>query len=188
MIPRVLLYWTASLLLFQTAFSQKIIVNGRESNGKLSWEDYTGKPDKSSPFYACTANNINYNYDSVEIFGDSVIIKGNQVILELDPIKSWINIEMANNKKANAELLIHEQGHFNLGILCMNEILTKYKNSIFQKSNFNNLLQTMFSETLSKYMELGVKYDKETDNSKNKEQQLKWNAFFETELAKKPDN
>ena len=46
----------------------------------------------------------------------------------------------------------------------------------------------MFSETLSKYMELSVKYDKETDNSKNKEQQLKWNAFFETELAKKPDN
>src|SRR5438045_2919402 len=147
MIPRILLYWIVSLLFFQTAFSQKIIVNGQESNGKLSWQDFTGKPDKSSPFYACTSNWINYKYDSVLIFGDSVIIKGYQVILELDPIKSWINIEKVNNKKANTELLIHEQGHFNLGILCMNEILTKYKNSRFQKSNFNNLLQTIFSET-----------------------------------------
>ena len=112
MIPRVLLYWIVSLLFFQTAFSQKIIVNGQESNGKLSWQDFTGKPDKSSPFYACTANNINYKYDSAWIFGDSVIIKGYQVILELDSMRSWINIEKANNKKANAELLIHEQGHF----------------------------------------------------------------------------
>jgi hypothetical protein len=111
--------------------------------------------------------------------GDSAIINCYQIILELNPKTSWVKKALATD-----ELLVHEQGHFNIGILSMKEILFKYRTTKFTKSNFNEVLKNLFLDTQKKYNDLGIKYDNETDHSKNKEQQLKWNKFFETEFTK----
>jgi hypothetical protein len=88
----------------------------------------------------------------------------------------------AKKDKVNNELLKHEQGHFDIGILCMREILSIYKQSKFTKANFSSLLQSIITDTSKKYNEMGLRYDTETRHSANKEHQEKWNTFFEEKL------
>ena len=164
---------TVTILVTVVCYSQKIFIGGRESNGKLTWPDFTGKIDKSSPMNAYTYYNFSTRFSNVQFLGDSALIQGFEVKLELDQSKSWAKPDRLSDK-----LLEHEQGHFNLGILCMKEVLEKFKQTRFTKSNFNTELRNMINEVSKKYNDLGIKYDNETDHSKNLEQQTRWNNFF----------
>ena len=167
------LFSTILTIIASTAFSQVVIINGKEENRNLVWADFTGKPDKSEPHFAYTYWNISYKMDNVRESGDSVILDNFRVIVELDPKKSW-----AKKDNLTDELLVHEQGHFDLGILCMNEIAALAKQTKLQKHNFSYTIQNIMGKTISKYSALMSKYDFETNHSKNKEQQKKWNQFF----------
>lgn len=161
------------------SYSQKIIVNGEESKGKLTWDDFTGKVNKDVEFNAFTSYKFHTKVGGIKFVGDSAIIDGFDIILYFDHKNSWVK-----KGKTTDELLMHEQGHFNLGILCIREIRRKFKEAKFTKNNYNSLLQSMVSESSKKYHEMGLTYDKETDHSKNAEQQTKWNNFFSGELEK----
>src|SRR5665213_2844613 len=98
------------LILFSLTFilsinikAQKIIVNGQESDGKLSWNDFTGKIDNQSSFAAYTAYKFKTKISSIEFVGDSAIVKGFEISIELDSQKSW-----AKPDEIYDELLIHE--------------------------------------------------------------------------------
>ncbi len=160
-----------------TALSQKIFINGNESNGKLKWADFTGKVDKKSTFNAFTSYKYKTNFGGIQAKGDSIIINGFEVTLELDQPNSW-----AKTEKVTDELLEHEQGHFNLGILTMKEIIERVNQSKFTKDNFQNSIQKIMNEVSLKYREMGVKYDEETNHSIDKEQQQNWNIFFKSML------
>lgn len=166
------------IILSLNSYCQKIIINGQETKRKLTWADFTGKVEKGSSFNAYTAYNFNTKIGSIKIIGDSVSIIGFEVTLELDPKKSW-----AKEDKVTDELLIHEQGHFNLGILCIKEILSVFHETKFKKSNYNVTLQSIINDISKKYNDMGIKYDAETNHSKNKEQQLVWNNFFAEKLS-----
>jgi hypothetical protein len=175
----------ASLLLFAivlftvTGQSQKIIISGKEGNRPLIWSDFTGNVDKSSPYFAMTGWNINYSYSDVKIIGDSARIGSFNATLQLDPAGSWVRKE-----KATDELLKHEQGHFDIGILCQKELLSKIQASSYTKNNFKPLLQSIFNSTMQKYHRMGEQYDNETVHGKNKDNQEKWNTLIQTELDK----
>jgi hypothetical protein len=153
--------------------AQKIIINGQEGNRKLTWDDFTGKPDKSDPFMAYTHWNISQKMDNIRVMGDSVTIGSMEVTLELDPKKSW-----AKKGNLSDELLVHEQGHFDLGLMCQREILTLLKQAKFTKTNLSYTVQNIINSQLVKYDGLMKKYDQETNHSANKEQQKKWNLLF----------
>ncbi len=165
------------LLVHQSSFGQTIIVNGQPSNGKLQWSDFTGKVDKTSTFHAYTAYKYRTKIKSIKPSGDSVIIEGFEVVLELDPSKSW-----ARMKNVSDELLVHEQGHFNFGILTMKEILEQVKQTHFTASNFQVKLQKIVDQVAKKYHEMGRLYDEETKHHMDQQQQLKWNEFFKSVL------
>ena len=168
------------ILIFSSfiSYGQKIIVRGQESNGKLEWKDFTGKVDRNSSFAAYTGYKFSTKFSGVRFIGDSAVIDGFEVLLELDPKKSWAKMD-----KATDALLVHEQGHFNLGILTMKEVLTRFNNARFTKNNYQALLQEIVNEVSKKYNDLSKKYDSETDHSKNKDQQEKWNEFFSRQFA-----
>jgi hypothetical protein len=170
-----------ALLICLSGFCQKIIINDQETNRKLTWSDFTGQVDQSSPFFAYTFYNIKTKWSNIRIIGDSVNIGNFEITLELDPTKSW-----SKNDKVTPELLIHEQGHFNLGILAMKEMLDRLKESKFTKSNYITGLQNIVSEALKKYNNMSVQYDEETHHSDNKQEQIKWNDFFSKNLPKQP--
>lgn len=159
------------------AFCQDIVINGTNKNRLLTWEDFTGKPEKSSSFEAHTYWKLNYSFTGVNFKNDTAVITGLNVKLQLDENLSWIK-----KGKETPALLKHEQGHFDIGILCQNEIIQQFKSTVFLRSDFQNKMQSIFSATLKKYNLMGLQYDEETGHSKNKENQEKWDAFFAKEI------
>lgn len=161
-------------------YGQTIMVNGQKYSGKLNWNDFTGKVDKGSSFGAYTAYKFNTKFESVKFIGDSAVINGFDVILELDGKNTW-----AKEDKMTDELLVHEQGHFNIGILCVKEIMAKFQETKFTKVDYNVKIQKIINEASKKFTAMGATYDEETEHSKNIDQQKKWNSFFEENLANK---
>lgn len=160
------------------SWSQTILVHGNESDGKLAWTDFTGPVIENSSFQAYTSYKFRTKYESVQYDGNFAIIDGFEAILELDPEKTWAKMD-----KVTDELLVHEQGHFNLGILTVQEINKRVSETKFTRANLNSQLKRIIDETSRKYKQLTLKYDKETDHSKNIKQQERWNQFFLEKIA-----
>ena len=99
------------------------------------------------------------------------------VKFELNEKLSWVKSE-----KQAVGLLKHEQGHFDIGLICQLEMIRQLNSIVFFKSDFQIKIQSVFSSILDKYISLGIKYDEETDHSKNREFQENWNNFFTKEL------
>lgn len=168
-----LITWTSA------ASSQKIIISGKETSRPLVWKDFSGKPDNASPFYALTWWTLRFRYESVEFNGNNAQLTGFQVQLELDPKNSWVK-----SGKETDYLLAHEQLHFNMGILCMREIIAAVNSASLTKNDYNEVIRNLFSAIMTKYKAMGNKYDEETNHGVIKEQQEKWKEFIEKEMAK----
>lgn len=160
-----------------TTYGQKVIVQGHSSSGKLKWSDFTGKPDKNSSFAAFTFYNTGWKIKAIRASGDSMLIEGFEMTVELNDKSSWVKME-----RATPALLLHEQGHFNMGILSMREIIDTVKKTKFTQANVKEKLPKLVADIAKKYRELGELYDRETDHSKNADMQNKWNGFFAERL------
>jgi len=153
--------------------AQQVIINGTAGNRPLIWEDFTGDPDKRSPWYANTAWYLGTKVASVTFKGDTAILHGLAFNLELDPKNSWIKKGYESD-----ELLNHEQGHFNIALLFQMELIKESKKIIFFRSDFGKKLASFYDSLYKKYTAMNEKYDEETRHSANKAQQHKWDQFF----------
>lgn len=159
------------------AFSQDVIINGVNQNKPLTWSDFKGIPDVNSSADAFTVWNITYSLNDISFKGDTIKINKFSIKLEFDERRSWSKPEKQSNT-----LLKHEQGHFDLGLICQREIQEQFSGTVFFKSDFQNKIQTIFTSILGKYQQLGLKYDEETNHSRNQLAQENWNVFFATKL------
>lgn len=169
--------FTLLICISSLAFSQDIFINAVNKNRPLTWDDFKGTPGGNSSAAAFTVWNITYSMGGIRFKGDTIKIDKFSVKLEFDEKRSWSKPE----KQTNA-LLKHEQGHFDLGLICQREILKQFNSTVFLKTDFQNKIQTLFSSILEKYHLLGLKYDEETDHSRNQAAQNNWNSFFAAEL------
>ncbi|MBK8495505.1 MAG: hypothetical protein IPL50_11110 [Chitinophagaceae bacterium] len=110
-------------------FCQDVMINGINNNRLLTWEDFTGKPDNHSLHDANTKWNLSYSYQGYTLNGDYVKIKGLKMILELDQRSSWIK-----PGKETVPLLKHEQGHFDIGLICLQEMTARLNNASYYKN------------------------------------------------------
>ncbi len=175
-----ILKWIVAFLLLtadNNLLAQKITINGTDGNRPLQWTDFTGKPDNSNPHSALTGVMINYSFSGVQFNGSRATLNGFEAALQLDQKNSWLK-----KGKESDELLKHEQGHFDISILCLQELLKKVFQTSFSRDNYKMELQNISNETFKKYADMNVQYDKETNHSINKEEQLKWNAFISKQL------
>ena len=161
------------LSFLQNIFCQEVIINGSNKYRLLTWDDFTGKPDKNSPYQALTFWGIFYGFKGVNFIGDTAKLTGFSATLKLDENKSWIKED-----KQTASLLKHEQGHFDIGLICQQEIIKQINSATFLKSDFQNKVKTIFSITMEKYRLMQLKYDAETNHSQNQQNQNKWNDFI----------
>lgn len=83
-------------------FAQKIIVRGIESDGRLTWKDFTSPVDANSDFEAYTWYKTGFRYKST-LKADTLTINDVLVTLELDSVKTW-----SARSKQTAHLLNHE--------------------------------------------------------------------------------
>src|SRR5688572_7983134 len=171
--PLKILFTLGLMGIFHTVAAQKIMVNGSEGNRPLQWTDFTGTPDNSSPYLAHTAWKTNVKYSGVTFEGERAILQGFEMTLEFDPKTSWVK-----KGKESAELLKHEQGHFDVGVLYMREAVQTIAGTAFSRANYKEEFQKIIKDLHQKYVGLGRQYDTETNHSIKKEEQEKWNAFF----------
>ena len=165
------------LLVGNLTYSQDIIIGGVNKSRLLTWNDFKGEPDRGSSYDANTFWNITYNIRGISFRGDTAKIDRFSVILTLDENLSWSKPE-----KQTAILLKHEQGHFDIGLICQREIIDQLNNTVFLKTTFKDKIPSIFSSTLEKYHLLQEKYDAETDHSKNQAAQDTWNNFIAGKL------
>ena len=159
--------------------AQKVIIGGAEGARPLVWTDFTGAADATSPYHANTKWNLRYQTGTVQFRGDSTLMPDFAITLELSGDGSWVK-----KGKETPELLRHEQGHFDLGRICMAELLAAVKKLTLTPDNFKPSMQGLFQRTMARYHDMGTRYDAETVHGTNKEAQEKWNGFFAEQLLK----
>jgi hypothetical protein len=165
------LFWTLNVS------AQKIMIGGEETTRPLTWDDYKGKPDKESTFFAYTFWTISTQYGDFLFKSDTVDWKVT-VVYELGK-DSW-----KKKDKTSDSLLRHEQNHFDIGRICSAELQSKINSTTFLKSNYQVKFNLMVNECISKCKKMNYQYDVETNHGGNREQQLKWDAFVSGELQK----
>jgi len=154
---------------------QRVRINGVEGNRPLLWDDFTGKPDKNTSIFAYTYWKIEYKTKSVT-YKDDTLVWDMEVWAELGK-DSWVNKE-----KKTDTLLDHERGHFDIGKLCAMEIEAKIKSTVLLKNNYQQIVSSIGKEMGDKYRNMERLYDKETEHSRNRPEQWKWNVFLKKEL------
>jgi hypothetical protein len=161
------------LLTLQSLSAQKILIGALEGNRPLQWTDFKGSPDNSSPYFAYTAWKTNVKFSGVQFEGDKAIINGFEMSVEFDANKSWVK-----TGKETVDLLKHEQGHFDVGVLYMQEVLKTIAAASFTRAGYKEEFQKIIKDIHLKYVAMSEKYDAETNHSIKRDVQEKWNAFF----------
>jgi Bacterial protein of unknown function (DUF922) len=162
---------------FKNIFCQDVIINGSSKYRLLTWDDFSGKPDKNSPYQANTYWGLNYSFKGVDFTGDTIKLKGFSATLMFNENKSWVK-----KGTQTAGLLKHEQGHFDIGLICQKEFISTINNTVFFKAGLNEKVQSIFTTIMKKYHTMQLKYDEETDHSKNRQNQEKWDEVIAKSL------
>ena len=142
----------------------------------LTWDDFKGPPNAASPYYAFTQYAFGYT-EHADKSGRSVI----SVSCAFDPSKSW----KKTDKKLTAELLLHEQLHFYAAEVYarkMRKAFGEYAGTHTRGTSTGAELNKIFQQLNNECTAYQGQYDKETDHSKNQEQQDLWRAKITADL------
>ena len=148
------------LLLFTTATQTNNLIPWSASR-KLTWDDFKGSPDPNSSNAALTSTNINiefgYNDNSFKY-----AIKCN-----FDKNRSWVRIK-------NNDVLVHEQGHFDLAEIYARKLNKVMKGYHFNVKTASTDLNLLYENVMKEHRQVQTRYDQETDYSRNKPKQEEW--------------
>jgi hypothetical protein len=145
----------------------------------LVWDDFRASPDPNNGAVALVFTTYTPASLSCPREGRAVLNEGMLALME--PGKSWVKPVV----RGNAEVLAHEQGHFNIteiygrrvrsmirGVDCTGRPFDAVVNEIGQKFN---ALQTEWQATQTRY-------DQETDHHINRAKQREWNDLIRRQL------
>ncbi len=142
-----------------------------ESNSKLTWRDFKGKPTNTRAA-AITASGISYRF--------STLSNGNDIKLDFKvstyfyPNQSWYQPSLCDEV-----ILGHEQLHFDISELFARKMRKQLQNTRFTK-NVKAEVKAIYRKINKDLSDFQNRYDDETNFSRNLEQQLEWNE----EIAK----
>lgn len=145
-----------------------------EENTKLSWEDFTGKPDSGSSFVASTHSSIVFSY-SVKSENGSLSLT-TETNAYFYPEMSWFI-----KGEVNAHILNHEQGHFDITELHARKLRKAFAEYNVTE-NFKKELTAIFTSLNNERQKMQNLYDKETNHSRNVEKETAWKKFIAAEL------
>jgi len=170
-LPVILLFCSAQLS------AQRIVIRGQETSRPLIWDDFSGRPDREASYHAYTYWNISYKFDAFQFKGDTA--KWNVIITVELGKNSW-----KKNDKITDTLLKHEQGHFDIGILCAMELQRRINATVFMRTDYQASFAAIIKEVVDKYKQMDLQYDAETNHHANRQEQWKWDAFFAANIKR----
>lgn len=136
---------------------------------KLTWDDFQGKPDASSPFMARTESSLDIQ---ISFQGNNATIS---MVTTFDKSKSWV-------KKKTDLLLKHEQTHFDIAELWSRKFKQRLKGKTFPAKEFQKILNTLHADIQRESKAMQASYDKETDHSVIEKAQEKWTNKINADL------
>jgi hypothetical protein len=128
---------------------------------KLTWSDFTGRPDPNSPNAALTSSNINIDFSYNEK-GFTYFITCN-----FNKNRSWVRIR-------NNDVLTHEQGHFDIAEIYARKLNKLMKAYQFNEETAGNDVNQLYETTMKQHRQTQIQYDQETDYSRNRPKQEEW--------------
>jgi hypothetical protein len=138
---------------------------------KLTWDDFKGAlPTTTSDAVALTYAGVSYNS---KLMSDTMVV---EIKTCFTKEKSWVIAE-----DTTPYLLNHEQRHFDIAEI-NTRILRKYALTWDGKYNLNAFLSEGNDNFLRNLNQMNNTYDKETNHSKNKTAQTKWNKKIDSLL------
>jgi Bacterial protein of unknown function (DUF922) len=143
---------------------------------KLTWEDFKGAPTAISDtnFAATTNCGFGFHSNRVTMFEKVEIFTRNIFNCNL----SWVR----PNQMDRADLLEHEQGHFDISEIYARQLRKELKEAGLNYFNLNNKATKIFSQVYSVYQAQQELYEKETNFGLDKKGQAEWNNKILAEL------
>jgi len=142
---------------------------------KLTWNDFKGEQHVETNAVAVTASGITFSY-KVRKANSRIVDFTPSVEAHFYPDKSWVKLEQADDY-----ILAHEQLHFDITELHVRK-LKKQISTLKITQNLGSILDKLHQNINKELSVMQNKYDLESNNSINKEVQLKWEKFIDDEL------
>lgn len=164
------------LLLFISFISSEEIADKIEwsENQKLTWADFRGPRTKGRSYVASTASGISFSYSHKEVNG--VIDYDYTVTCHFYPNESWYD-----KTRASAYILKHEQTHFDISELHARMLRKRISEANFSL-NVKVEIRTLYDAAEVDRRVMQNRFDSESDHSKNKEMEYRWETFMEKQL------
>jgi len=137
-----------------------------EEDRPLTWDDFKGTADAGSKFYALTNSGIYYQVQQESWAQFAVSVE-----TFFDPKQSWQKKDQVTD-----HLLQHEQLHFNI-----HELYSRLFIKSMIEAEFNDekmvfiRIRELYARALQDAQDFSNLYDKETNHSVNKVEQMVWN-------------
>ena len=136
-------------------------------NRKLTWADFKDRPNLNSGAVALTASGITFGF-SIQKSGGKPVSFNTTVESLFYPDKSWYITE-----RADSYILGHEQLHFDIAELFARKMRMQLSKMTFTK-NVKKEIKQVYQATLKALQAYQKEYDRATNFSRNREQQLVW--------------
>lgn len=145
-------------------------------NRKLTWKDFKGMPKSTlNPDVAAqTYCDFGFQSNYVNILTKAKIFVTNTFNCNL----SWVRLD----QKDRADLLEHEQGHFDLCEVYARQLRKKLQEKKLTVFNINPDADIIFKDTYALYLNRQELYEKETGYGLNRQKQIEWTATISKEL------
>ena len=136
---------------------------------RLTWDDYLAKPSSISDAAAITSTALGVEY---HLRNNSLSYS---ITCRFSKTHSW-------GRHKTEYILRHEQGHFDITELFARKLAKELKEYKFNPRKYQDDVSRIYKKVMEEKEEYQNKYDKETDFSRNKQQQADWLQKIRDEL------
>jgi hypothetical protein len=150
------------------------------SKKNLHWKDFKRKPDSAniaSPWGASTSSWVEQKYVMVQQQHEIHFI----ITAWFNPDFSWVKEECKNGRGGDYALM-HEQYHFNMAELYARKIRKVLSTIELTDTTYKREIAQLFKKFYTQYRSQQVRYDSETEHSRNKVMQYNWVGSIDDEM------
>jgi hypothetical protein len=150
----------------------------------LTVNDFRGEPRPNGRGVVAYTNcTIDFKFQANRDNGNYTVHFNVRLMMNND--KSWIDRSRIRSQETLAEILKHEQGHYNIAYLEQQEVIRTMSRTRFT-ANYQNEAMNIFNRIDAKYRQLNIDYDEDTEHSVNRQQQHSWDVYFTKRLEFMP--
>jgi hypothetical protein len=151
-----------------------------QSYRRLTTRDFAGIPAADNTFAAYTYCYVSYSYNTTRHNGNYNVDFNVQVLLNSS--RSWMRFDQVTTREMMADVLKHEQGHYNIAYLMRNELYSILSHHRYT-ANYQYEIASLFKDVDAKYHKLNNDYETQTQHMADYKNQQKWDAWFNKQLG-----